>query len=772
MKLKVHELLLKNSNPVSKLKLLLPFLLLAALSHAQSFYDTNAIQEIRLYFSQPDWQAQLNIQQQTTQQYIPAQSVVINGTTFNNVGVKYKGNSSYIPNHPKNPFHIELDTYQSQDYQGYTDIKLSNVIFDPTFIRETLSYSLLSQYMAAPQCNYANVYVNDELAGLYVNVESVSKKFVRKHFYSDENAFFDCSPVNGANSVSTLQELPALIYWGPDVDNYNLAYRMKSETGWDDLIGLANTLNNNVGNIESALDIDRTLWMLAFDNIMVNIDSYIGVFNQNYYLYKDNNGRFNPVLWDLNMSFGVFADLGSSVLDDTNAKMQFTPFQHLSDNTFPLVSRLLNIPKYRKAYLAHYYTILQENFVNDSYLPKAQALRALIDASVQADPNKLNSYNAFQINLDDDILTNNNLVAPGITNLVNGRKAFLVGLPFFSGPKPVIANVQPSNAIPTVGNTVSITAQVTDTNTNAVVLGFRSDYKAVFTKVPMFDDGAHNDGAAGDNVYGAAVAITNAYLQYYIYAENNAIGAFSPERAEYEFHVLNATYPTISPGELAINEILAQNTAGTTDPAGQFEDWIEIHNNTSNTISLDNLYMTDNPANLQKWQFPNGLTIAPNGYLIVWADEDLEEEGLHADFKLSAGGESVVLSYPNGAIIDEVAFGAQTGNVSYARIPNGTGSFVNQPPTFNFNNESLGVNGFGSRLAISAWPNPVKETLNISSATAIETVAIYNLMGQEIISEKANDKVVQIATGQLPNGVYVVKVSGDSASETIKIRKD
>lgn len=752
-----------------KIKLLL-LLLLTTVAQAQSFYDNNTIQEIRLYFSQPDWQAQLNIQQQTTQQYIPAQSVVINGTSFPNVGVKYKGNSSFIPSHPKNPFHIELDAFQNQDYQGYTDIKLSNVIFDPTFIRETLSYSILSQYMAAPQCNYANVYVNDALIGLYVNVESVSKKFVRKHFYSDENAFFDCSPVNGANSVSSLEELPALIYWGPDISNYNLAYRMKSETGWEDLIGLANTLTNNVNNIESVLDVDRALWMLAFDNIMVNIDSYIGLFNQNYYLYKDNNGRFNAVLWDLNMSFGVFADLGSSVLQDTFEKTQLSPFQHTTDNTFPLVSKLLNVPKYRKAYLAHYHTILQENFNNDSYLTKADVLRTLIDAAVEADPNKLNSYASFQANLDNDVITNNSLVAPGITNLVNGRKDFLNGLPVFTSPKPVIANVQPSNPAATVGSTVAITANVA--NTNTVTLGFRNDYKAVFTKVPMFDDGAHDDGAAGDHVYGASVIVTNAYLQYYIYAENSTIGAFSPERAEYEFHVLDATYPTINPGELAINEIMAQNTAGTTDPAGQFEDWIELYNNTANTLSLDNLYLTDNPANLQKWQFPNGLTMAPNSYLMVWADEDLDETGLHADFKLSASGENLILSYPNGVIVNEIAFGAQNANVSYARIPNGTGNFVNQGATFGANNQSLSAAVFESQFKITAWPNPVQETLNISVTSAIESIAIYNLMGQQVFSGKGNGKTIQINTGQWPNGVYAVKVASDSGSETIKIRKD
>lgn len=754
-----------------KKKLLFFYLLCAVSLQAQSFYDTNTIQEIRLYFSQPDWEQQLNTQQQTTQNYIPAESVVINGTAFPNVGVKYKGNSSFIPFFPKNPFHIELDAFQNQDYQGYTDIKLSNVIFDPTFVRETLSYSILSQYMAAPQCNYANVYVNDVLIGLYVNVESVSKKFVQKHFYSSDNAFFDCSPVNGANNVNNLQELPALLYWGNNVNSYNVAYRMKSETGWDELIGLTNTLNNNVANIETQLDIDRTLWMLAFDNLMVNIDSYIGVFNQNYYLYRDETERFNPILWDLNMSFGVFADLGSSVLQDTPNKAQLSPFQHLNDPTFPLVNKLLVNTRYRRMYLAHFHTMLQENFANDSYLPKAQAMRTLIDGAVLADPNKLNSYSAFQSNLNNDILTNNNLVAPGIVNLVNQRKSFLNGLSFFTAPKPVIDNVQPSVATPTVGSTVAITAQVVNTNTNAVFLGFRNNFRNKFTKVQMFDDGAHNDGAAGDNVYGASVTVTNAYLQYYIYAENNTIGAFSPARAEYEFHVLNATYPTINAGELAINEIMAQNTSGTTDPAGQFEDWIELYNNTDNTISLDNLYLTDNTSNLQKWQLPTGLTIEPHGYLTIFADEDLEEAGLHADFKLSASGESVILSYPNGTIINEVTFGAQTENVAYARIPNGTGNFVNQPPTFGANNESLSVSQFESAFEVKAWPNPMKDMLTLSGEQSINEVRFYNLIGQEVMTEKTEGRNVKIKTGHLANGIYTVKVLGETGNATIKVVK-
>lgn len=136
----------------------------------------------------------------------------------------------------------------------------------------------------------------------------------------------------------------------------------------------------------------------------------------------------------------------------------------------------------------------------------------------------------------------------------------------------------------------------------------------------MYDDGAHNDGAANDNVYGTLMPVANAVTQYYIYAENSTIGAFSPARAEHEFYTINATYTTLAPGDIVINEIMAQNTKTAVDDNGQYEDWFELYNNTANTVSLDNLYASDNMASPQKWQFPAGITIAPHSYLVVWAD--------------------------------------------------------------------------------------------------------------------------------------------------------
>ena len=95
------------------------FLILSSfITHSQTFYNSNAIQDIRIVFSQSNWDALLDAQEAGAGDYISAQSVTINGQVFNNVGVKYKGNSSYNPNYVKNPLHIELDTYVNQNYEG------------------------------------------------------------------------------------------------------------------------------------------------------------------------------------------------------------------------------------------------------------------------------------------------------------------------------------------------------------------------------------------------------------------------------------------------------------------------------------------------------------------------------------------------------------------------------------------------------------------------------------------------------------------------------
>ena len=89
-------------------------------------YDVNAIQEIEIFFGFDNWDYRLDTMYHGSESYLLADSVRINGVSYANVGVKYKGNSSYDSTYAKNPMHISLDEFVEQDYQGHSSIKLSN----------------------------------------------------------------------------------------------------------------------------------------------------------------------------------------------------------------------------------------------------------------------------------------------------------------------------------------------------------------------------------------------------------------------------------------------------------------------------------------------------------------------------------------------------------------------------------------------------------------------------------------------------------------------
>ena len=127
--------------------------------------------------------------------------------------------------------------------------------------------------------------------------------------------------------------------------------------------------------------------------------------------------------------------------------------------------------------------------------------------------------------------------------------------------------------------------------------------------------------------------------------------------------------------EISINEIMADNDATIEDPdeAGAFEDWIELYNPGAEVVDLSGLYLTDDAEDPTQWEFPDGSTIDAGGYLVIWADDDTDQGDTHASFKLSAGGESVLLYNTDGeTLVDSVTFGEQTTDISYGRFPDGS----------------------------------------------------------------------------------------------------
>ncbi|MCB0397476.1 MAG: CotH kinase family protein [Flavobacteriales bacterium] len=735
------------------------------------FYDLNTIQKIEVFFSQADWDYQMDTAKYGNESYIMADSIRINGVLLDSVGVKYKGNSSYDSTYVKNPLHIELDTYKNQSYQGVKDIKLSNGYRDPSMIREVLSYAVLENYMDCPRANFATLYINGQYIGLYSNDESINKQFLSAHFYSSSNTFIKGNPIVNPTPATKA----SLRYLSADSSQYLNYYEMKSDFGWNDLVELCDTVTNYPGSMDVVMDVDRALWMLAFNNVLVNLDSYTGAFCQNFYLYKDGTQRYNPIVWDLNMSFGGFAFAGSGnsslgTLSPTN--MQQLPLTlHASDSYWPLIKNLLSNPMYKRMYIAHAKTITEEFFANSAYETLATQMQTTIDGAVKSDSQKFYSYVEFQNGMTGDV-ANGSLTIPGITNLMSGRVSYLQSTTEFTTTAPVISSIQESNSTPDLNSQVVITANVT--NGTTVYLGYRHGLTDKFTRIAMYDDGAHDDGASGDGVFGAAFTMLSLQAQYYVYAENNDAGIFSPQRAEHEFYELTANIAVTGAGQIMINEYLASNQSDAKDESGEREDWIELYNTTSSSLDLYGLYLSDDKENPKKFAFPQGTVIPPNDYLIIWADEDVSIPNyLHANFKLSNDGEQLILTSIKGTIIDSLSFGPQLDDVSEGRCPNGTGPVVSLPYTSlglsNCKNSSVDEQ---AALHFQYYPNPANQFIFVSfiEATEAHTIRIYNHLGALMVERPMSGSGEQVDISSLSEGIYFVRVDQSRAMKLVVIK--
>ncbi len=128
--------------------------------------------------------------------------------------------------------------------------------------------------------------------------------------------------------------------------------------------------------------------------------------------------------------------------------------------------------------------------------------------------------------------------------------------------------------------------------------------------------------------------------------------------------------------QITINEVSSKNNQAILDEFGQSSDWIELYNSGNSSVSLNGLFITDNPENKYKWQFGN-LNITGNGYLLIFASgRSTSSSNTHIDFKLSGQGEYVGLFNTDGSLIDETRIPQLYDDVSYCRIPNGVGTWV------------------------------------------------------------------------------------------------
>ena len=280
--------------------------------------------------------------------------VEIDGKSFKDAGIRYKGNSSYMSsqNSLKRPFKFDFDQYvKDGKLFGQTTLNFSNNFADSSQMREAVSYDIFRQ-LNVPYARTAFVKLfltipgkyDQQYIGLYTMVEQVDRNFLQRHFGNDSGLLVKPEGSNG------------LPYLDDNWDSYKDRYDPKSghkgvegEKAKKQMIAFVKFFNQVEGaefkkGIENYLEVDEFLRFLAGNAALSNLDSFLSM-GHNFYMYLNPaNNKINFIPWDLNMAMGGFGMAGGGE-QQTNLSIM-----HPHSGSSKLIEKLLEIEEYKQKY--------------------------------------------------------------------------------------------------------------------------------------------------------------------------------------------------------------------------------------------------------------------------------------------------------------------------------------------------------------------------------------------------------------------------------------
>ena len=144
--------------------------------------------------------------------------------------------------------------------------------------------------------------------------------------------------------------------------------------------------------------------------------------------------------------------------------------------------------------------------------------------------------------------------------------------------------------------------------------------------------------------------------------------------AFYRVEVTDDIISTANSGVI-ISEICSANTSLLEDMDGDFSDWIELYNSGDENVSLQGWSLSDSVDERNKWIFPD-LSLKPGDLQIIFASgKDRRDSGseIHTSFKISANGETLLLSNTHGQVVDAIRIGSLDDDTTLGRAES-TGS--------------------------------------------------------------------------------------------------
>lgn len=347
-------------------------------------YPENEVLDVNITISESDYSDMLvNAMDETYH----ACNITYNGFTLENVAIRTKGNSSlkdvFQSGGDRFSWNIDLNYYEDQDLFGLDKLILNNLYMDPTMMAEFITYEALDSLdIVSSRTTFVALYLNSEYYGLYLSVEHVGNEFLDFYFGNSDGEFYkpDSGTGSDLNYISDSYNYSGLIDKNAEDQTDNTA-----------IIELMEGLSTGE-NIDDLFNVESYLKYLAVSTFTVNLDSYQGGMNHNYYLYN-NEGVFEWIAWDLNMSFNGFPML--NVADSTAVGFLIDEPTAGAIDQYPLIEAILSNETYVEMYHTYMQALLDGYFNAETFETRVDEIYYLIESYVENDPSSFYTYTTF-----------------------------------------------------------------------------------------------------------------------------------------------------------------------------------------------------------------------------------------------------------------------------------------------------------------------------------------------------------------------------------------
>jgi spore coat protein CotH len=681
--------------------------------NASAFFDDSKVREIRLNFSDTNWYDTLyrTHRDDPTDSFLPA-TFTYGDTVINSIGARFMGNSKFSASSRKKSFKLDFNKYQSDaTFLGLTKLNLRNLDTEPDFLRQKMFLDFASKYIPAMRAVFCRLYVNNAYLGLYLAVEQPDKIMMEDRMGSNEDG----------NLYRAGESYADLTYHGTNQTSYYDYYTLETnntKNNWSDLVSLIGILNNTAtaslpSRLEPICDVDNILYGMALNILFGNVDSYSGAASEFYLYHRDDVGRFAHIHWQLEEGFGLTRDDGSRKISEP---YRMDPFWLPPSNwgSRPLMSKLWAVDSYERNYLRQLARMLREGFDETTMSARVTQLADLIRSHVVEDGNKIYTDAQFEQALTDSItvsFTGQQTTIYGVMQFIRQRYAYLKPLlQAYANASDIRLNelmsvntatladeaggfdpwIEIYNQGPGTLNTSGL--YLTDDNSNPRKWALPAKSLAdgacqILWLDNETDQGTNHAGfrlnASGGNLYlysvsGGAATLIDAISYPALRSNQSLIRTNNPNIPWLVNEVATAgaenpatgSNPWAETASLRINELMSINRGYLMDPddPDKYPDWFEIYNPGTTAVNMSGMFITDTIYNPTKWRVPEGVTIAPGGYLIFWADAQPDQGSMHTNFVIDSSGEELALYSADGVtLIDYVVFPAQIANVTYGR---------------------------------------------------------------------------------------------------------